>query len=187
MTHGYILTFNGQRYSDKSDEWSMDDAKSAALSKIESLFSSLKTQFESKHPFGLQTQEDRNEWNSIREKYNTAKNSIDVYKTGGLVDYTGPAWVDGTKQRPEAFLSAVDTQNIRDLLDAFNYIKTPRMSYYDTMKLGNTTNSIGTVSVTINGAQFEDDADYEAIAQRVGEEFARELQKQGFNTSNYAF
>lgn len=31
------------------------------------------------------------------------------YAKGGLVDYTGPAWVDGSKSKPEAFLSAKDT------------------------------------------------------------------------------
>lgn len=39
------------------------------------------------------------------------------YATGGMVDYTGPAWVDGTKSRPEAFLSANDTQLIASLRD----------------------------------------------------------------------
>ncbi len=114
--------------------------------------------------------------------------TLSAYKEGGVVDYTGPAWVDGTPTKPEAFLNAVDTKNIRDLLDAFNYIKSPRMTYYDTMKnMGNTNNSIGEVSVTINGATFEDDADYEKIAQRVGEEFAKELQRQGFSTARYNF
>lgn len=36
------------------------------------------------------------------------------YKKGGLVDYTGPAWVDGTKSKPEAFLSAEDTSLLKD-------------------------------------------------------------------------
>lgn len=36
------------------------------------------------------------------------------YKKGGLVDFTGPAWVDGTKSRPEAFLSAEDTSLLKD-------------------------------------------------------------------------
>ena len=35
------------------------------------------------------------------------------YKTGGLVDFTGPAWVDGTKSKPEAFLSASDTAMLK--------------------------------------------------------------------------
>ena len=39
------------------------------------------------------------------------------YEKGGLVNFTGPAWVDGTKSRPEAFLSAADTDNIAKLRD----------------------------------------------------------------------
>lgn len=35
------------------------------------------------------------------------------YANGGLVDYTGPAWVDGTKARPEAFLNAEDTRLLK--------------------------------------------------------------------------
>lgn len=35
------------------------------------------------------------------------------YANGGLVDYTGPAWVDGTKSKPEAFLNAKDTELLK--------------------------------------------------------------------------
>jgi peptidoglycan hydrolase-like protein with peptidoglycan-binding domain len=31
------------------------------------------------------------------------------YKTGGLADFTGPAWLDGTKARPEMVLNQKDT------------------------------------------------------------------------------
>lgn len=34
------------------------------------------------------------------------------YASGGYVDYTGPAWVDGNKTHPEAFLSAYQTEQI---------------------------------------------------------------------------
>lgn len=44
------------------------------------------------------------------------------YATGGLVDYTGPAWVDGTKSKPEAFLSSSDTQNIANLRDVLSKV-----------------------------------------------------------------
>jgi hypothetical protein len=33
------------------------------------------------------------------------------YLRGGLADFTGPAWLDGTKSRPELVLNARDTQN----------------------------------------------------------------------------
>ena len=42
---------------------------------------------------------------------------LSQYATGGMVDFTGPAWVDGTKSKPEAFLSANDTQLIASLRD----------------------------------------------------------------------
>lgn len=43
-----------------------------------------------------------------------AKTTIDgkAYAKGGLVDYTGLAWVDGTPDDPELMLNAGDTQNI---------------------------------------------------------------------------
>lgn len=36
----------------------------------------------------------------------------EIYRDGGIVDYTGPAWVDGNKTHPEAFLSAYQTEQI---------------------------------------------------------------------------
>lgn len=37
---------------------------------------------------------------------------------GGLVDYTGPTWVDGTKTHPEAFLNPYQTEKIGAMADA---------------------------------------------------------------------
>ena len=45
-------------------------------------------------------------------------NAIPANAEGGLVDYTGLAWVDGTKTKPEAFLDAEDTLNISKLASA---------------------------------------------------------------------
>jgi hypothetical protein len=33
------------------------------------------------------------------------------YKTGGLADFTGPAWLDGTKSKPEYILNAEQTKS----------------------------------------------------------------------------
>lgn len=43
---------------------------------------------------------------------NNATSSAKKYASGGLVDYTGPAWVDGTPGKPEAFLNANQTAMI---------------------------------------------------------------------------
>ena len=45
---------------------------------------------------------------------------IKKYATGGLVDFTGPAWVDGTKSKPEAFLNPYQTEQIGALADALD-------------------------------------------------------------------
>ena len=34
-----------------------------------------------------------------------------AFKTGGLANFTGPAWLDGTKAKPELVLNAQDTKN----------------------------------------------------------------------------
>ena len=39
------------------------------------------------------------------------------YKTGGLADFTGPAWLDGTKSHPELVLNQQDTKNFIVLKD----------------------------------------------------------------------
>lgn len=67
----------------------------------------------------------------------TAENNLEwlrnnpppAYAKGGLVNYTGPAWVDGTPAEPEAFLSSKDTSNIAALtnvLDNIVSIPSPR-------------------------------------------------------------
>lgn len=38
-----------------------------------------------------------------------------AFKTGGLADFTGPAWLDGTKSKPELVLNQTDTQNFIQL------------------------------------------------------------------------
>ena len=43
---------------------------------------------------------------------NEAGETYNVYKTGGLIDYTGPAWVDGTPGKPELVLNSEDTANM---------------------------------------------------------------------------
>ena len=110
-----------------------------------------------------------------------------AFASGGLVDYTGPAWVDGTPQRPESFLDAEDTSLMRAMLDSFKYItvKSASTSLSDLSLKGNTT--VGDINITINAAEFKSDEDYNKVARKVGQAFAKEIEKQGINLSGYAF
>lgn len=49
------------------------------------------------------------------ETANATHRKFPSYLNGGMVDFTGPAWVDGTKTSPEAFLDAQDTKNFEQL------------------------------------------------------------------------
>ena len=45
------------------------------------------------------------------------QSDIKAYKTGGLIDYTGLAQVDGSKTKPELVLNAADTKNFLAIVD----------------------------------------------------------------------
>jgi TP901 family phage tail tape measure protein len=109
------------------------------------------------------------------------------YATGGLVDYTGLARVDGSPGRPEAFLSAADTANIRMMLDQLNHVQSMPMISSVPSGMFTTNNSIGDIHVTINEAQISNDYDVNQLARQVGAAFTKELTKTGFNAASYAF
>jgi hypothetical protein len=55
---------------------------------------------------------DKTKGDPHKEAIAAAKLQVPIkYETGGLADFTGPAWLDGTKSRPELVLNARDTQN----------------------------------------------------------------------------
>lgn len=58
-----------------------------------------------------------------KKAYNKAKKAkASKYLHGGFADYTGPAWLDGSKARPEAVLSATDTKNFVQLRDVLSSV-----------------------------------------------------------------
>lgn len=49
--------------------------------------------------------------------------TVTKYATGGLADYTGPAWLDGSPSNPELVLSPQDTKNFIQLKDILADVK----------------------------------------------------------------
>nr|DAH10303.1 MAG TPA: minor tail protein [Caudoviricetes sp.] len=88
------------------------------------------------------------------------------YKNGGYVDYTGPAWVDGTPTKPEAFLNAADTQRMEALIGVLQQLgtglKSPTVSSNPTSN--QTSNSI---QVEINVDELGSEYDVEQLARDV--------------------
>lgn len=86
------------------------------------------------------------------------------YKTGGLINYTGPAWVDGTPANPESFLSAEDTRRIGEaarllsLSPLFNNASQSSIS----PSIGDTS-----IEININVENISDDYDVDKLVERV--------------------
>lgn len=85
------------------------------------------------------------------------------YAAGGLVNYTGPAWVDGTPAKPEAFLNAQDTQRIGEAAKILAQI--PALNGASE----NVSTNIGdtTIEIHINVENIESDYDVDQMIERV--------------------
>ena len=92
---------------------------------------------------------------------NAFKNSkFKAYKTGGLADFTGPAWLDGTKSHPELVLNARDTENFIQLKDILsNVLKR------DSNKAENSGDNYFEIHIDVE--RIEDDYDVEQLADKI--------------------
>lgn len=92
---------------------------------------------------------------------NAFKNSkFKAYKTGGLADFTGPAWLDGTKSHPELVLNARDTENFIQLKDILsNVLKR------DSNKAENSGDNYFEIHIDVE--RIEDGYDVEQLADKI--------------------
>ena len=92
------------------------------------------------------------------KKYKSAKKL--AYKTGGIADFTGPAWLDGTPSKPELVLNAADTKNFIALKDVLSH------AVNSTSGLGEGYGDM-TYEININVDKIEKDYDVDKVAERV--------------------
>lgn len=103
------------------------------------------------------------------------------FAKGGMVDFTGPAWVDGTKSRPEAFLNADDTKRIGEaakLLSDLPLLDNPRTQ---TNEISNTNVGDTTFEIHINVENISSDYDVDQAVERVKQDIADAAQYAGSN------
>ena len=67
------------------------------------------------------------------------KSDVKAYKTGGLVDYTGLAKVDGTPGKPELMLNAEDTKNFLELRDLLRLLSSQSLTMGSSYGFGSPT------------------------------------------------
>ena len=119
------------------------------------------------------------------------KDKLPAFKSGGLVDFTGPAWVDGSKSKPEAFLSASDTAmlkskifsnsdgSLKALVAALEAITDNTSKYSGTASSDNSI-IIQNAQVNIQPGTISNDYD----ARRAGEMALEEMVKIARKTTN---
>lgn len=111
--------------------------------------------------------------NKTREKFRAKQ-----YKTGGLANYTGIAWLDGTKSKPELVLNAKDTENFITLKDILSDLfrtgtgqtKNSGDNYYD-------------FHITVE--QIANDYDVERMIQKVKDEINKDAIYRNVNSINF--
>jgi hypothetical protein len=87
------------------------------------------------------------------------KKKLNGYKTGGLADFTGPAWLDGTPSKPEYILNAQQTERFFSLVDILEGFKTdtePKKASGDNY-----------FDINISVEKIEDDYDVEQMADKI--------------------
>ena len=97
---------------------------------------------------------------------------LTAYKTGGLVDFTGLAWLDGTKNKPETVLNYKDTQNFMDLKDNLKALRTNGVKK-PTQTITNNPN----FTINVNVDEISNDYDVDRLVDRVKRDI---LQNSGY-------
>ena len=107
------------------------------------------------------------------------KSDVRAYKTGGLADFTGPAWLDGSKTKPELVLNASDTENfllLKDVLGSFLKNNTTTQNgkggdnYYD---------------IDISVDEIGSDYDVDQLARRIKEQITEDSTYRNVNAINF--
>ncbi|WP_407374408.1 hypothetical protein, partial [Methanobrevibacter sp.] len=89
---------------------------------------------------------------------------VTYYKTGGLATQTGPAWLDGTRAKPELVLNAVDTKNFIALKDILSNV----MKGIRNVGTSSTEEETPIVyDIDINVDHISNDYDVDRVAKRV--------------------
>lgn len=102
----------------------------------------------------------------LNKKYGLA--GFKKYADGGLVNYTGPAWVDGSHSKPEAFLSAEDTARIGEAAKILADL--PWLGSNPTQNITNNRGGDVAVEINLNIDKPTSDVDVDNMIERVKQE-----------------
>lgn len=136
----------------------------------------LKIRKGAKYPYLIGTSNDPSGWTGW---YTAA--ALQAYKKGGLANFTGPAWLDGTKSRPEAVLNARDTENFLQLRDILGEVLTK------TRNLGNSNSENSGdnyYDIDIQVDRLSNDYDVDQLVRKIKKEITKDANYRNVRTIN---
>ena len=110
--------------------------------------------------------------NNTREKF-----ALKKYASGGIADFTGLAWLDGTKSKPEIVLNSKDTENFIVLKDILSDILRGGSS-----QMKNNGDNYYDFHITVE--QIANDYDVEKMIQKIKDEINNDARYRNVNSIN---
>lgn len=136
----------------------------------------LKVRKGAKYPYLIGTSNDPSGWTG----WYTAS-ALQAYKKGGLANFTGPAWLDGTKTKPEAVLNARDTQNFLQLRDVLSDV----LNKSRTIERSNSENNGDNYyDIDIQVDKLSNDYDVDQLVKKIKKEITKDANYRNVRTIN---
>ena len=110
--------------------------------------------------------------------YPNQKLKLPAYKTGGIADFTGPAWLDGSKTKPELILNARDTENFIILKDVLSGI----LKNASSIKPSSGDNYF---DIDIQVDEIANDYDVDQMAERIKQNIYEDSTYRNVNAVNF--
>ena len=105
------------------------------------------------------------DWRKRNPSYSISvgHSGLNYYAKGGLADYTGPAWLDGTKSAPERVLSPRQTKLFETMVSSLEKAS----SNSDISSALGSSYSIGDINTSINVASLDNQTDINKVVKEV--------------------
>lgn len=136
----------------------------------------LKIRKGAKYPYLIGTSNDPSGWTGW---YTAA--ALQAYKKGGLANFTGPAWLDGTKSKPEAVLNARDTENFLQLRDILGEVLTKTRNLSNSNSENNGDNYY---DIDIQVDRLSNDYDVDQLVRKIKKEITKDANYRNVRTIN---
>lgn len=106
---------------------------------------------------------------------------LNAYESGGLADFTGPAWLDGTKSKPEIVLNQKDSANFLVLRDILSEVLDGSSGFSKSSEKQSGDNYY---DIDISVEKLEDDYDVEQLADKIRRMIYDDATYRNVNTIN---